>query len=272
MRYFALSIVAASLATMASLALAPAEIASADRSKTSTSPMWGCSLLKCRTKVCRRALCGADTAGRRERQGALWGGCLFKCGAKVRRHPVHGADTEGRRERQGALRDGCLLECRAKVRRSALPASVRMACPCRLRVPPAQRVGHFLWTGAIRSLGTRGALCCPGNSLVALDRASAEACVKVLTAAGFHVFGSVRKQADADRLSRNSAPTSRPLSSTSRMKPPSPKARRRRSRAALGNETLAGWSTTPASRCRDRCSICRSRSSEQQFAVNVTGH
>ena len=26
-------------------------------------------------------------------------------------------------------------------------------------------------------------------------------CVKVLTAKGFHVFGSVRKQADADRLS-----------------------------------------------------------------------
>ena len=46
-------------------------------------------------------------------------------------------------------------------------------------------------------------------------------CVKVLTSKGFHVFGSVRKQADADRLSKEfGARPSPPSCSTSPTKPP----------------------------------------------------
>ena len=36
-------------------------------------------------------------------------------------------------------------------------------------------------------------------------------CVKVLAARGFHVFGSVRKQADADRLSKEFGQAFTPL-------------------------------------------------------------
>ena len=55
-----------------------------------------------------------------------------------------------------------------------------------------------------------------GNSVVVTGASTGIGwgCAKVLTAAGFHVFGSVRKQADAERLTRNSAPTSRLCCST----------------------------------------------------------
>ena len=39
-------------------------------------------------------------------------------------------------------------------------------------------------------------------------------CVKVLAGKGFHVFGSVRKQADADRLSKEFGASFTPILST----------------------------------------------------------
>jgi hypothetical protein len=122
-------------------------IASAARG-SNTSTLWGSSLLKCRAKVCRRALRGADTASRRERQIALWASCLLEFGAKVRRRALHGADTEGRRERQGALWSGRLLQRRPEVCRGTLSdREVRSkdGTPMPSLVPPAQRVGPFFW-------------------------------------------------------------------------------------------------------------------------------
>jgi NAD(P)-dependent dehydrogenase (short-subunit alcohol dehydrogenase family) len=64
-------------------------------------------------------------------------------------------------------------------------------------------------------------------------------CVKVLAGKGFHVFGSVRKQADADRLSREFGPAFTPLLFDVTDEA-AVKAGARQVEAALKGETLAG--------------------------------
>src|SRR5437762_2251694 len=65
------------------------------------------------------------------------------------------------------------------------------------------------------------------------------ACVKVLAASGFHVFGSVRKPADADRLSKEFGNNFTPLVFDV-TEAPAVAAGARQVEAALGGETLFG--------------------------------
>jgi NAD(P)-dependent dehydrogenase (short-subunit alcohol dehydrogenase family) len=81
-------------------------------------------------------------------------------------------------------------------------------------------------------------------------------CVKVLTAKGFHVYGSVRKQADADRLVKEFAAAFTPLLFDVTDEA-AVHASARIVAGKLGGETLAS-STMPASRSRGRCSTSRS--------------
>src|ERR1700759_3943886 len=64
-------------------------------------------------------------------------------------------------------------------------------------------------------------------------------CVKVLIATGFRVFGSVRKQADADRLSKEFGANFTPLLFEVTDEPAAAAAARQ-VEAALGGETLFG--------------------------------
>jgi NAD(P)-dependent dehydrogenase (short-subunit alcohol dehydrogenase family) len=86
------------------------------------------------------------------------------------------------------------------------------------------------------------------------------ACVKVLAAAGFHVFGSVRKPADAERLAKEFGASFTPLIFDVTDQAAVARAAQTVEQALAGT-TLAVWSTMPASRLPGPCSICRSRSS-----------
>jgi len=82
---------------------------------------------------------------------------------------------------------------------------------------------------------------------------------KVLVANGFRVFGSVRKEADAQRLSAEFGPRYVPLrfdvTDEGAVKEAAAEVR-----AALAGETLAGLVNMPVSPSPGRCSNCRSRS------------
>jgi len=78
----------------------------------------------------------------------------------------------------------------------------------------------------------------PRNSVVVTGASTGIGwgCVKVLTAAGFHVFGSVRKLADAERLDREFGPGITPLLFDVTDEPAVADGARKVD-AALGNET-----------------------------------
>jgi NAD(P)-dependent dehydrogenase (short-subunit alcohol dehydrogenase family) len=81
--------------------------------------------------------------------------------------------------------------------------------------------------------------------------------VKVLTAKGFHVFGSVRKQADADRLQAEFGDAFTPLIFDV-TDGPGVRAGARLVEKAWPARPWLAWSTTPASRWPGRCSTCPS--------------
>ena len=96
------------------------------------------------------------------------------------------------------------------------------------------------------------------------------ACVKVLTAAGFHVFGSVRKQADADRLAAEFGPNFTPLFFDVTDKA-AVAAAARTVEQALAGETLAGLVNNAGIAVAGPLLYLAVDDFEQQFAVNVTG-
>jgi NAD(P)-dependent dehydrogenase (short-subunit alcohol dehydrogenase family) len=96
------------------------------------------------------------------------------------------------------------------------------------------------------------------------------ACVKVLTAAGFHVFGSVRKQADADRLAAEFGPNFTPLFFDVTDKA-AVAAAARTVEQALAGETLAGLVNYAGIAVAGPLLYLAVDDFEQQFAVNVTG-
>jgi NAD(P)-dependent dehydrogenase (short-subunit alcohol dehydrogenase family) len=82
------------------------------------------------------------------------------------------------------------------------------------------------------------------------------ATAKLLFDRGFRVFGSVRKQADADRLKSEFGANFTPLLFDVTNEA-AVLAAAREVRTALNGETLAGSSTTPALRSQARCSSSR---------------
>ena len=96
------------------------------------------------------------------------------------------------------------------------------------------------------------------------------ACVKVLTAAGFHVFGSVRKPADADRLTQEFGDSFTPLvfDVTDRV---AVAAAAQKVEQALGGATLAGLVNNAGIAVAGPLIYLGIEDFERQFAVNVTG-
>jgi len=95
-------------------------------------------------------------------------------------------------------------------------------------------------------------------------------CVKVLTAAGFHVFGSVRKQADADRLSGEFGAAFTPLVFDVTDRAAIAKAAQTVEQALAG-ATLAGLVNNAGIAVAGPLLYLPIEEFEQQFAVNVTG-
>jgi NAD(P)-dependent dehydrogenase (short-subunit alcohol dehydrogenase family) len=95
-------------------------------------------------------------------------------------------------------------------------------------------------------------------------------CVKVLTAAGFHVFGSVRKQADADRLTAEFGAHVTPLLFDVTDQVAVANAARTVEQA-LGGKTLAGLVNNAGIAVAGPLLYLNIEEVEKQFAVNVTG-
>jgi NAD(P)-dependent dehydrogenase (short-subunit alcohol dehydrogenase family) len=96
------------------------------------------------------------------------------------------------------------------------------------------------------------------------------ACVKVLTAAGFHVFGGVRKQADADRLAAEIGAHFTPLVFDVTDQTAVAKASQTVEQA-LGGATLAGLVNNAGVAIPGPLLYLRVEDFERQLAVNVTG-
>jgi NAD(P)-dependent dehydrogenase (short-subunit alcohol dehydrogenase family) len=94
--------------------------------------------------------------------------------------------------------------------------------------------------------------------------------VKVLTAAGFHVFGSVRKQADADRLTAEFGAHVTPLLFDVTDQVAVANAARTVEQA-LGGKTLAGLVNNAGIAVAGPLLYLNIEEVEKQFAVNVTG-
>jgi NAD(P)-dependent dehydrogenase (short-subunit alcohol dehydrogenase family) len=96
------------------------------------------------------------------------------------------------------------------------------------------------------------------------------ACVRVLTASGFHVFGSVRKQADADRLSTEFGDSFAPLvfdvTDASAVA-----ASARQVEAALGDATLFGLVNNAGMANPGPLLHVKIADFERQLSVNLTG-
>jgi NAD(P)-dependent dehydrogenase (short-subunit alcohol dehydrogenase family) len=95
-------------------------------------------------------------------------------------------------------------------------------------------------------------------------------CVKVLTAAGFHLFGSVRKPADADRLTREFGTSVTPLLFDVTDQVAVANAARIVEQA-LGGKTLAGLVNNAGIAVAGPLLYLSIEEVEKQFAVNVTG-
>ena len=95
-------------------------------------------------------------------------------------------------------------------------------------------------------------------------------CVKVLAANGFHVFGSVRKQVDADRLKAEFGDRFTPLLFDVTDAPAVERAAEQVS-AALGNETLAGLVNNAGIAVAGPLLYLDVDELRQQLEVNVTG-
>ena len=95
-------------------------------------------------------------------------------------------------------------------------------------------------------------------------------CVKVLTAAGFHVFGSVRKPADAERLTKEFGANVTPLlfDVTDQV---AVAAAARTVKQALAGKTLAGLVNNAGIAVAGPLIYLNIEDVEKQFAVNVTG-
>lgn len=97
-----------------------------------------------------------------------------------------------------------------------------------------------------------------------------EACVKVLTSAGFHVFGAVRKQADADRLGKTFGASFTPLLFDVTDKA-AVAAAAQKVEAALSGQTLFGLVNNAGIGVAGPLLYLKPDDIERQFAVNVTG-
>ena len=97
-----------------------------------------------------------------------------------------------------------------------------------------------------------------------------QACVKVLTAAGFHVFGAVRKPADGDRLAREFGANFTPLLFDVTDKT-AVAAAAQKVEAALSGETLFGLVNNAGIAVAGPMLYLKIDEFERQFAVNVTG-
>jgi hypothetical protein len=95
-------------------------------------------------------------------------------------------------------------------------------------------------------------------------------CVKVLIESGFRVFGSVRKQADAERLTKEFGPNFTPLIFDVTDKAAVAKAAKE-VEAALGGETLAGLVNNAGVAVLGPLMSLRIEEFEHQLAVNLTG-
>jgi NAD(P)-dependent dehydrogenase (short-subunit alcohol dehydrogenase family) len=95
-------------------------------------------------------------------------------------------------------------------------------------------------------------------------------CVKVLTAAGFHVFGSVRKPADAERLAKEFGANVTPLLFDVTDQAAIATAARTVDQALKG-ETLAGLVNNAGIAVAGPLIYLRVEDFERQMAVNVTG-
>ncbi|MFI4999855.1 MAG: SDR family oxidoreductase [Reyranellales bacterium] len=96
------------------------------------------------------------------------------------------------------------------------------------------------------------------------------ACAKTLTDSGFHVFGSVRKQADAERLSRELGANFTPLIFDVTDKA-AVAAGAKLVEAALGDETLFGLVNNAGIAVPGPLLYLKIDDFERQMAVNVTG-
>jgi hypothetical protein len=97
-----------------------------------------------------------------------------------------------------------------------------------------------------------------------------EACVKVLAAAGFHVFGAVRKPADGERLAASCGGNFTPLIFDVTDKA-AVEAAARTVEAALDGGTLAGLVNNAGIAVAGPLLYLKVDDFERQFAVNVTG-
>ena len=95
-------------------------------------------------------------------------------------------------------------------------------------------------------------------------------CVKVLLAIGSRVFGSVRKQADADRLSQEFGPNFRPLLFDVTDEA-AVAAGVKQVEAALGGETLSGLVNNAGIAVPGPLLHLKIEDFEHQLTVNVTG-
>jgi NAD(P)-dependent dehydrogenase (short-subunit alcohol dehydrogenase family) len=95
-------------------------------------------------------------------------------------------------------------------------------------------------------------------------------CVKVLTAAGFHVFGSVRKQVDAERLTKEFGANVTPLLFDVTDQAAVANAARVVEQA-LSGKTLAGLVNNAGIAVAGPLIYLNIEEVEKQFAVNVTG-
>jgi NAD(P)-dependent dehydrogenase (short-subunit alcohol dehydrogenase family) len=95
-------------------------------------------------------------------------------------------------------------------------------------------------------------------------------CVKVLTAAGFHVFGSVRKPADAERLTKEFGATVTPLLFDVTDEA-AVAAGARKVEAALGGGTLSGLVNNAGIAVPGPLLYLKIDDFRQQLAVNLTG-
>jgi NAD(P)-dependent dehydrogenase (short-subunit alcohol dehydrogenase family) len=96
------------------------------------------------------------------------------------------------------------------------------------------------------------------------------ACVKVLTAGGFHVFGSVRKPADADRLQQEFGDGFTPLLFDV-TDPAAIAAAAQRVAAALGDATLFGLVNNAGIAVPGPLLYLKLADFERQIAINLTG-
>jgi NAD(P)-dependent dehydrogenase (short-subunit alcohol dehydrogenase family) len=96
------------------------------------------------------------------------------------------------------------------------------------------------------------------------------ACVKVLTAASFHVFGSVRKRADGERLAGEFGAAFTPFQFDVTDRPAVTVAAQR-VEEALGGRTLAGLVNNAGIAVPGPLLYLKIDEFERQFAVNVTG-